>query len=326
MLPIYREGHGLRSAYAVQDLLITRLFEGFLGIWVFVVGSCVASFLNVVAYRLPAGLPVTGTSFCPYCRESIRPSDNVPILGWILLGGRCRTCSLSISPRYPIFELLGGLLALSVFLSTVLSHGANLPFVRGLNMTYGLPVNLNLIDERIFYVAGFHCWLLFFLYAGALASFGGGQLPNYVWTIGGAGILLAIAFRSDVCVQPLADSRLLLYLHFDSPPMRAIVTSAFGCVIAWAIAFQWRVHHPGWIPACCLIGLALGWQASLWILGFTVIAQLLQTQLPDRNAVDRQIYSVVRSFDEIEPLRLMWLWTAIFLILWHWLQNFLDIL
>jgi leader peptidase (prepilin peptidase)/N-methyltransferase len=74
-------------------------------LWLFVLGGVVGSFLNVVVYRLPLGLSVIyPPSHCPKCGKVIRWYDNVPILGWIALGGRCRQCRNPISVRYPAVE------------------------------------------------------------------------------------------------------------------------------------------------------------------------------------------------------------------------------
>jgi leader peptidase (prepilin peptidase)/N-methyltransferase len=71
-----------------------------------VFGSLIGSFLNVVVYRVPAGLSVLRpASACPSCGRSIRPYDNVPVLSWIVLRGRCRDCRNPISVRYPLVEL-----------------------------------------------------------------------------------------------------------------------------------------------------------------------------------------------------------------------------
>jgi leader peptidase (prepilin peptidase)/N-methyltransferase len=72
-----------------------------------VLGAIAGSFLNVVAYRLPRHESlVTPASHCPKCGTPVRPYDNVPILSWLLLRGHCRSCSESISPRYPLVEAL----------------------------------------------------------------------------------------------------------------------------------------------------------------------------------------------------------------------------
>lgn len=69
------------------------------------IGLIIGSFLNVVAYRVPAGISLLRPpSSCPACGHEIRNRDNVPVLGWILLRGRCRDCRAPISIRYPIVE------------------------------------------------------------------------------------------------------------------------------------------------------------------------------------------------------------------------------
>jgi leader peptidase (prepilin peptidase)/N-methyltransferase len=69
------------------------------------IGLLIGSFLNVVAYRVPAGISVLRPpSSCPSCKHEIRPRDNVPVIGWILLRGRCRDCGAPISVRYPLVE------------------------------------------------------------------------------------------------------------------------------------------------------------------------------------------------------------------------------
>jgi leader peptidase (prepilin peptidase)/N-methyltransferase len=79
--------------------------------FLFVVGACIGSFLNVVVYRLPRGISlVYPPSRCPHCETKLAWRDNVPVLGWIMLRGKCRYCSNRISPRYPIVEAITGLL------------------------------------------------------------------------------------------------------------------------------------------------------------------------------------------------------------------------
>jgi leader peptidase (prepilin peptidase) / N-methyltransferase len=85
-------------------------------------GLCLGSFLNVVAYRLPAGRSlVTPASACPGCGVAIRPYDNVPVVSWLALGGHCRACDTSISPRYPLTEALTG----ALFAAVVVAEGTS---------------------------------------------------------------------------------------------------------------------------------------------------------------------------------------------------------
>jgi leader peptidase (prepilin peptidase) / N-methyltransferase len=79
--------------------------EALLGVYAAVLGLIVGSYLNVVIYRLPRGIStVLPRSRCPECGAAIRAIDNVPVLSFLLLGGRCRSCRARISWRYPLIE------------------------------------------------------------------------------------------------------------------------------------------------------------------------------------------------------------------------------
>lgn len=87
-----------------------------LTVFVFALGSCVGSFLNVVVYRLPRGESlITPPSHCPKCDKPIRAWDNIPIVSWLILRGRCRYCGQRIAGRYPLVELATALLYLAVW-------------------------------------------------------------------------------------------------------------------------------------------------------------------------------------------------------------------
>jgi leader peptidase (prepilin peptidase)/N-methyltransferase len=80
-----------------------------------VLGAAIGSFLNVVIYRVPQGISVVSPpSACPSCHTSIRRRDNVPVLSWLILRGRCRDCAAPISVRYPVVEALTAVLFVSV--------------------------------------------------------------------------------------------------------------------------------------------------------------------------------------------------------------------
>jgi leader peptidase (prepilin peptidase)/N-methyltransferase len=81
-------------------------------------GAIFGSFLNVVVYRLPRRESlVRPASRCPHCRAAIRPYDNVPLLSWLLLRGRCRDCSAAIPARYPLVEAATALLCVAAVLA-----------------------------------------------------------------------------------------------------------------------------------------------------------------------------------------------------------------
>lgn len=84
---------------------------------VFILGASIGSFINVVVYRLPAGLSVLWPpSRCPHCLNQLKAYDNVPVLGWLWLRGRCRYCKNKIAARYPVVEAITGIIFVLVFL------------------------------------------------------------------------------------------------------------------------------------------------------------------------------------------------------------------
>ena len=90
--------------------------EPFLAPAIFAFGLCFGSFLNVCIYRLPRGKSVvTPRSACPHCGDLIPLYHNVPVLSWLILRGKCRSCKAPISPRYLLIEVLTGLLFLGCY-------------------------------------------------------------------------------------------------------------------------------------------------------------------------------------------------------------------
>ena len=81
---------------------------------IFLFGLAFGSFLNVCIYRLPRDLSVVAPrSACPGCKQPIAFYDNIPVLSWLILRGRCRRCKTKISPRYLLIELLTGVIFVS---------------------------------------------------------------------------------------------------------------------------------------------------------------------------------------------------------------------
>jgi leader peptidase (prepilin peptidase)/N-methyltransferase len=134
--------------------------------FLFAVGACVGSFLNVVVYRLPRGLSlISPGSRCPKCETPLAWYDNIPVFGWIFLRGNCRYCRQRISPRYPIVEAITGLLFVFYYVMF---------FIKGLGPPeemnwpiYGLYMALiagllaaSVIDAELFIIpAGIPWWL-----------------------------------------------------------------------------------------------------------------------------------------------------------------------
>ena len=169
-------------------------------IFVFMNGACVGSFLNVVVYRLPLGKSIVKPrSFCPKCKHNLAWYDNVPILGWLWLRGKCRYCRNPISAQYPLVELATALLFAGTFISYYFAgwrpgFGDSHPFFGDLQHTW-LPLIAHLIlvaalfaatmiDARLFIIPLEIPWTatvvaLILLPAGALLSARGLLDPAY---------------------------------------------------------------------------------------------------------------------------------------------------
>src|SRR5688500_7714330 len=111
-------------------------------VFLFLLGACIGSFLNVVVWRLPRGESlITPPSHCPKCDRPLKWYDNVPILGWIKLGGKCRFCRNPISVRYPIIETVTALLFVFYYVMFyVVEVGPCPPVQRPIFEGAGVPV------------------------------------------------------------------------------------------------------------------------------------------------------------------------------------------
>jgi leader peptidase (prepilin peptidase)/N-methyltransferase len=165
------------------------------------VGSLIGSFLNVVVFRVPAGRSVVSPpSACGHCGSRIRPWDNIPVVSWLVLRGRCRDCSAPISIRYPLVELGSGVffaivaLALvpSVLASTAIASAvaAALVFVAYLYFA-SVSVALTLIDldtgrlPNVIVLPGYAVGAALFVAAGILS---GNPTPLLTAGVGAAGL------------------------------------------------------------------------------------------------------------------------------------------
>ena len=124
-------------------------------LWVFAFGAIVGSFLNVVIYRLPRDISVwhRPPSSCPKCQTPIRWYDNLPVVSWLVLRGRCRSCRSSISIRYPLVELASGALTLLAFMRWGLSiTGVEVVIFTWVSLALGLiDLDFQILPNRLTY-------------------------------------------------------------------------------------------------------------------------------------------------------------------------------
>src|SRR5581483_10453173 len=118
------------------------------------VGLAVGSFLNVVIWRVPREESVVRPrSHCPACGAQLAERDNIPVVSWLLLRGRCRSCGQRISARYPLVELLAAV----VFVATAVRFGADwvlpayLVFFAGLVALSAIDLDLHRLPNRVLY-------------------------------------------------------------------------------------------------------------------------------------------------------------------------------
>jgi len=213
-----------------------------------VFGLIFGSFINVVAYRIPADMSVVSPpSACPSCEHPIRHRDNIPLISWLLLRGRCRDCNARISARYPIVELATAVLFSAAVV--VIGLEAVLPaylWFAGVTLTLVLTdLDVHRIPNRILYpgtivgivlllggavvdgdigtfwraVAGGAFYFLLFLILALMArgGFGFGDvklafllglfLTYQSWEVLGAGIALGIAIGGAIAILLLITRR-----------------------------------------------------------------------------------------------------------------------
>ena len=172
-----------------------RKLEVFTYLWILTLGATVGSFLNVVIYRLPAGRSITGNSMCPGCDQRIHWRDNIPILGWLKLRGRCRNCKIWIPIRYPAVEALSGGWFVLLLATELLPGGDNLP-VRVPNVYDGVVWIIWYTKWDLIGIYLFHCTLGSLVVAAALIQWDGHPLPRRLtWFAIGIGVVAPVFWR-----------------------------------------------------------------------------------------------------------------------------------
>lgn len=154
-----------------------------LGFFSFWLGACIASFLNVVIWRVPRGESIVSPpSHCPKCNALIKWYQNIPILAWLALRGKCANCKAPISPRYILIETLGGLLFLAAFMSYLA------PFVTLTKTGISAPWP-NVVCLAVMWI-----WISLMI-VGSMIDYDHQLLPDFV-TVGG--MILGLLFHGGM--------------------------------------------------------------------------------------------------------------------------------
>lgn len=244
-------------------------------IFVFSIGAIVGSFLNVCIYRLPRHESILfPASHCPNCGKSIRFYDNIPLLSYIILRGKCRNCKRGISPRYPFIEGISGLLAVAI----VIKYGLTLHslllllFIFCLIIITFIDLDYQIIPD-ILSIPG--------IIAGIGASF---LLPTISWTdsmlgiLAGGGFLFIIAITykwltnrdgmggGDIKLLAMAGA----WLGFKAIPFILLISSFIGALIGSISlllakkSFRYRIPFGPFISIAAIIYILFGREIVNW--------------------------------------------------------------
>lgn len=225
-----------------------------------VIGGNLGSFLNVVVHRLPRGESIVhGGSHCPSCGSAIRWHDNVPVLGWLQLGGRCRDCGAMIAARYPLVEAVGAVVIGGVTAVELLSGGRTLPGAAFGVVRSGADNLLLRPDPLLIAVAVLHGWLLFNLLLGAAVETDGRVVPAR-WSRMALGITLGIVVGWNALLP--------VGIGIDQPAWmsrgagRGLAVAACGLACGACLGVS---STPAGRQGLMLVGAILGWQAAACI-------------------------------------------------------------
>lgn len=274
------------QAKAVEEITLAesirlRTAEAFIAFWFFFFGSSVGSFLNVVVYRSPMGISlIRKGSACPQCGSKILGRDNIPLMGWICLQGKCRSCEAPIPIRYPLVEAATGTLFLLFYFAELLSGGANLP-IRSPNTYTGVVWIIFYTKWDLVGIYLYHCLLLVTLLTQSLIRFDGNRVP----------------WRSYLTASALAVTPLLIWPTLNLVPWNmqqgtsfqlALVNVALGgatglvlgAIIVRLLYFRCEsTNAPAkaeFTMALALVGVILGWQATLSVLALSLLLRAIQ--------------------------------------------------
>lgn len=227
----------------------------------FLFGIVIGSFLNVCISRIPEGLSIVSPgSRCPRCLKAIKPYDNIPVFGWLLLGGKCRNCKLPISPMYPIVEFITG----AFFVLTYYEFGLSLETVKWLT---------------------FICLLIVLFVTDLQVR----MLPDAInWP--GFGVALVLAAKIPPDGPCIAWTRSRDLPDFLGGFLNALLGAAVGSFLLWGAAFLYKLIRKregmgmGDVKMMAMVGAFLGARGAFLtillgtlfgsVLGLTVILGL----------------------------------------------------
>jgi hypothetical protein len=242
-------------------------FVVLIAVWLASVGGVIGSFLNVVVYRLPLGMSLVHPgSRCSVCLTPIRWYDNLPVVGWLWLRGRCRACGSQISARYPLVEGLVSAFFVLLFLSEFTCGGAREPWSAA-RAAFHAPWASDLSATQVWMRYWIQVLLAVTLLAAALIERDGRPVPpRLFWPTLAFSFAIPWMWRD---ARPLAFDSLIGPTSGVSPQFAQPLDLMLGAWVALVAALcAWRFlecNENGSRPAgiaLLAIGLTLGWQLT----------------------------------------------------------------
>lgn len=250
--------------------------------WFFCLGACLGSFLNVIVYRLPRGVSLSRKrSCCPSCDQPIELRDNIPILGWLKLCGRCRNCQWPIPARYPLVELLVASQFAVLLFVELFSGGTNLPVRepehwKGVVWTVWYLKYPDLMESYLF-----HCLLLYLATAFTLIAADGHRATRSLFAFG------VIAGLGWLAIEPRLNPLLglpgwwgsLEWSHRGTALWNGLLGLAIGASLGGVLGMmtprdEAAPTRSALVAILSLCGLYLGWKAAVSTSGLTLALSL----------------------------------------------------
>ena len=297
----------LKSSTRILLRTCEFLFVG----WFFYLGASIGSFLNVVAGRMPEGRTIVfGGSKCPYCDTRLSFLDNTPVLGWLLLQGKCRTCRLPIAPRYLMIEVVIGAIFVWIGLWELVSSGSNLPHWDSSGRS-GLTSLILFTQWQLIAAALSHAGMFAVLIMLGVANEGRKPFPILPFLVMAAAVASPKIFNSSLdfvsWTEPFQRSLISKLGPIANPLVSILLGGLSGLGLGWISSFwiadransiverHWIVKRH-WILQCFLIGSVLGWQSVVTIVLCSLIVYGMIRALWSSRSVSIQSFQSVEAF------------------------------
>jgi prepilin signal peptidase PulO-like enzyme (type II secretory pathway) len=256
----------------LSEVVLQRSFEALTVAWFFMLGASFGSFLHCLEYRMPRGISIVARgSCCPGCGTPIRMWHNVPVLGWLMLRGRCAACGWAIPARYAFTEFVFGLAFALLMVVELVGGGINLP-LRPWPAHVGMVWNLWTPKWDLISIYAYHAAFVTLLMTWCLFACDRLRVPRRLLFCALLIGMVAPVVRPQL--HPLRWDEGQHLLSFLGPQAEALANVAVGAIAGLVVgALMMRrtggnVRHGDantTLSGATLVGVFLGWQATVGI-------------------------------------------------------------